>query len=321
MMMQHANMATYIKHYQSRRVTADTRAIVSGMEPQHDLMRAACRMLRWIDPDRPQELTDEQSRSVNQHPAVSELVRQRADLKQAGVGPSDSEYKRLNSEIAGERRQQREALLKKLREEWDVENPVREIELQLSGFKFDQNVKTSLDLADGMPLTQRRLVETIITLPGTTLEEETRRRNDAINAVTAHCQFQEGGAAAQGRRPTKQKVSIVVPVVDPQVAAAESEKRALDTAILSVFNEKRPTVCFLYLGEGIINSFGKPGDLSKHFNRKHLRHITDQDRLECKVCQMPLKSKNYLQNHVRRIHGTISAIFPETDSLKKGLFN
>jgi hypothetical protein len=53
MMLQHAKMETYIKHYLPRRVTADTRAIVSGMEPQHDLMRAACRMLRWIDPDRP----------------------------------------------------------------------------------------------------------------------------------------------------------------------------------------------------------------------------------------------------------------------------
>lgn len=88
MMLQHAKMETYIKHYLPRRVTADTRAIVSGMEPQHDLMRAACRMLRWIDPDRPQELMDEQSRSVNQHPNVLELVGQRAALKQAGVAPA-----------------------------------------------------------------------------------------------------------------------------------------------------------------------------------------------------------------------------------------
>jgi hypothetical protein len=68
MMLQHGKMETYIKYYLPRRVTADTRAIVSGTEPQHDLMRAACRMLRWIDPDRPQELTDEETRSVNQHP-------------------------------------------------------------------------------------------------------------------------------------------------------------------------------------------------------------------------------------------------------------
>lgn len=57
------------------------------------------------------------------------------------------------------------------------------------GFKFDQDVKTSLDLADNMPQMQRRLVETIITLPGTTLKEESCWRNDAINAVAAHGQF------------------------------------------------------------------------------------------------------------------------------------
>lgn len=31
-------------------------------ELQRDLMRAACRMTRWIDPDRPQELTPEETR-------------------------------------------------------------------------------------------------------------------------------------------------------------------------------------------------------------------------------------------------------------------
>ena len=126
-------------------------------------MQATYWMLRWIDPDVLQEFTDEQSRSVNQHSAVRELVGQRATLKLAGVGPSHPEHKKLNSEIIGERRRQREALLKKLREDWGVENPVREIELQFSGFKFDQDVKTSLDLADDMPVIQRRLVKTIIT--------------------------------------------------------------------------------------------------------------------------------------------------------------
>jgi hypothetical protein len=112
-------------------------------------------------------------------------------------------YKKLNSEISSERSRQRDRLLKKLRKEWDVENPLREIEQQLSGFRFDQDVETSLDLGGDMPLTQRRLVEAIITLLGTTLEEETRRCNVAIHAVTAHCQLQEGGAAAQGRLSLK----------------------------------------------------------------------------------------------------------------------
>jgi hypothetical protein len=128
-----------------------------------------------------------------------------------------------------------------------------------------------------MPLTQRRLVEIIVTLPGTTLSEETRRRNDAINAVAAHCQFQEGGAVALGRPSTKQKGPTPVQEVDPPVAAAEAEKQPLDAASLSVFKEKRPTICFLCLGEKLIKSFAKPGDLSKYFKRKHLRHMSDKE--------------------------------------------
>jgi hypothetical protein len=65
------------------------------------------------------------------------------------------DYPALNREITSERLQQRRALLKKLQAQWDVEIPVREIELQLSGLKFDQNVKTTLDLADDVPQTQR----------------------------------------------------------------------------------------------------------------------------------------------------------------------
>jgi hypothetical protein len=35
-----------------------------------------------------------------------------------------------------------------------------------------------------------------MTLSGTTIEEEFRRRNTAIDIVVAYCYFQEGGAAA-----------------------------------------------------------------------------------------------------------------------------
>jgi hypothetical protein len=45
-MLQHVKIDTFIKHYLLRRVTADTRGIVSGYEPQRDLMRAAYRITR-----------------------------------------------------------------------------------------------------------------------------------------------------------------------------------------------------------------------------------------------------------------------------------
>lgn len=70
---------------------------------------------------------------------------------------------------------------------------VREIELQLSGLKFTKDVKTTLGLSDVMPPAQRRLVETVMILPGTTLEEEFHRRDAAIDAVVVYCRFEESG--------------------------------------------------------------------------------------------------------------------------------
>jgi hypothetical protein len=70
-----------------------------------------------------------------------------------------------------------------------LEYPVDEIERQLSRLKLSQDVKTILNQNDEMPPLQKRLAETVITLPGTTIDKEFRRRNAAIDAVAAYCYF------------------------------------------------------------------------------------------------------------------------------------
>ncbi|KAI9765782.1 MAG: hypothetical protein M1839_005382 [Geoglossum umbratile] len=310
MMLQHANIDTFIKHYLPRRVTADVRAIVSGYEPQKDLMRAACRMTRWIDPNRPQNLTREQSQSVDKHHRLRQLLAQRArwNRRFKGAATKQPGYGSLSSDIVNLRQRLRATLLKKLRDQWDVENPVNEVELQLSGLKFNDNPGTKVQVIDEMPLMQKRLVKTVMTMPGTTVEEEFCRRNAAIDTVAAYCHFQEGGAVAmpRGRPPTQAKGAC------PQLVAVDAEKQALSAAMLLVFTEKRPTICFVCLGEASlpfekrVYSFGSPGDLTKHFKRKHLSNIRGGDWIGCKVCRMSLEHKMHLQNHAARIHGTVS---------------
>ena len=316
MMMQHAKIDTFIKHYLRRTVTADTRAIVSGYEPQRDLMRAACRMTRWIDPDRPQELTPEESWSVNQDPAVCRLVTEREKWKRRFQGTATQQpgYRIIGCAIFNTRQRLRAALLKHVQARWDLEHPVDEIERQLSGLKLSQDVKTTLDQNDEMPPLQKRLAETVMTLPGTTIEEEFRRRNAAIDAVAAYCHFQEGGAAALPRKRSSTRRTSPEPSTETrlQLSAAEAEKQALRDAMLLVFTEKRTTTCFLCLGEPSLPfekrtyKYASPGDLTKHFKRKHLAHIKEGDRLECKVCRMGLEHKQHLQNHAESIHGTVS---------------
>jgi hypothetical protein len=316
MMIQHAKIDTFIKHYLRRTVTTNTRAIVSGYEPQRDLMRAACRMTRWIDPDRPQELTPEESLSVNEDPVVRRLVAEREKWKRRFQGTATQQpgYRIIGRAIFNTRQRLRAALLKHVQERWDLEHPVDEIERQLSGLKLSQDVKTTLDQNDEMPPLQKRLAETVMTLPGTTIEEEFRRRNAAIDAVAAYCHFQEGGAAAQPRKRSSTRRASPMPSkeTNPQLAAAEAEKQALSDAMLLVFTEKRTTTCFLCLGEQSLPfekrtyKFASPGDLTKHFKRKHLAHIKEGDRLRCKVCRMGLQHKQHLQNHAETIHGTVS---------------
>ncbi|KAH8587509.1 hypothetical protein B0O99DRAFT_656371 [Bisporella sp. PMI_857] len=291
----HADARTFVKHYLPRRVTADTAAIVRGLEPQHELMRAACRMSRWINPDRPQELTEEQSSSVNTDPGIQQLLARRTQSK--------SHF--------NERQRQRAALLKQVQSKWDLEHPVQEIELQLSGFKFTEDVKATLDLSDEMPPIQRRLVETVMTPPRTTLEEKFRHRNAAIDAVAVYCKYEEGGPP-RGRQPRRKASILLSPTLDPQVMAAMAEEKALNAAMLSVFTEKRPLICFVCLGrkslsfEKRVYTFASPGDLTKHFKRKHLSQINEGQKPYCNICPMQLEHKMPFQSHAFAIHGTVS---------------
>jgi hypothetical protein len=120
-----------------------------------------------------------------------------------------------------------------------------------------------------------------MTLPGTTIKEEFRRYNTAVDAVAAYCHFQEGGAAAQPRaRPSTRRASPTPSKeTNPQLAAAKAEKQALIDAMVLMFTGKRTTTCFLCLGEQSLPfekrtyKFASLGDLTKHFKRKHLAHI------------------------------------------------
>ena len=108
------------------------------------------------------------------------------------------------------------------------------------------------------------------------------------------------------RPPTQAKEAC------PQLVAADAEKQALSAAMLLVFTEKRPTICFVCLGEASlpfekrVYSFASPGDLTKHFKRKHLSNIRGGDWIRCKVCRMSLEHKMHLRNHALKIHETVS---------------
>ncbi|KAI9889389.1 MAG: hypothetical protein M1814_005325 [Vezdaea aestivalis] len=309
LMMQHADTRTFLKYYLSRRITADTQAIVRGLAPQDDLIRAACRMSRWIDRRRPWKLTAEQSLSVNEDPRICRLLECRAKLK--GRPSRWKQYERLGQEITNERQRLRYALRQSIRKGWDTEQALIDIERQLSGGGFEKELKMQLESSVELTPEHKRLIETIMSLPGSTIEEEIDRRNSAINAIAAYCTVEEGGNYRPRRQINPAKIPLR-PKSPKENKSSQDTESALQKAIVSVYQERRPKVCFLCLGneklplEKRMYAYSAPGDLSKHFRRKHLKHIVGDEEIECKLCSEVLTGKMHLQNHACRIHGTVS---------------
>jgi hypothetical protein len=106
-----------------------------------------------------------------------------------------------------------------------------------------------------------------------------------VDKVATYCHFLEWGAAALPRaRPSTRRVSPTLSKeTNPQPVATKAEKQALSNAMLLVFTENHH--CFLCLKEQNLPfekrtyKFASPGDLTKHFKRKHLAYIKERDRL------------------------------------------
>ena len=160
---------------------------------------------------------------------------------------------------------------------------------------------------------QKLLVEALAAPVDNTLEGQYRRRDRTIDAIAAYCPVEEGCAV----RPTQTTASTRQPITTHDRPADSP----LHTATRSDFvkdKKERPKICFVCIGkalslppdnpkvENLTYKFYISGDLTKHFKWKHLATIKEGDRLECKLCQMPLEHKIHIQSHIYRVYRTVS---------------
>ena len=227
-------------------------------------------MSHSIDPRRPRKLTTEQSASVNSLPCIVKLNRR--IVKLSGVrGDSEGEekYQKACRHLQSEKQRQRRLLLVDLVDRFKKEQPVIDSERQLPGKVVDKDTRDALERSDQVTPEHFLLIDAILTLPETSLENENRRR---INAITAYCGIEEG--------PASHRIQCGRPVKDdsPPVLKAK-EPDALSQAIRSIKREKRPTKCFVCLGNLSLTlrervaSYATSGSLSRHFLRKHVRRL------------------------------------------------
>jgi hypothetical protein len=233
---------------------------------------------------------------------------------------ADEQYDRSVKQLRNEKGRQRHRLIRENLERYKNEQPVIDSERQLSGKVVDEEVLVALERTGYMTPQHMTLIDTVLTMPGTTIEKEYKRRIAAINAVIAVCDAEEG-APSRSRVTQKRSADAV-----DMLPAAPLPKRqnsfppdksddTFSNAIASVCVKsptERPTICFICLGSpGMPQSdrlrmYKNSGSLSRHFVNKHIKPFPKDMGCECSICGVKLESKSVLLNHAERVHGTVS---------------
>ncbi|VTT72992.1 unnamed protein product [Fusarium fujikuroi] len=324
LLLQHANSNTFRKHYLGRVVSVDTMAVVRRTKQQNALMRQACSIGYSASTRRPTHLTAEQSAAVDGDPEIQKLVHQRQELRKVAKGSPKAREKieSITKALQSLRVKLRRELKQQYRQGWSRKQAVVDIERQLAGQTFEESPSPSDESsysAQEQHPAQKRLFEALTAPVADTLEGEHQRRNNAVLAVMAYCPVQESPV------PRTRNQAMVTKNRSPlRLNTAGKEPQPMNdigTAIASVFvtnRDERSRRCFLCIGtattlqpsdpaiERLINPFYSPGDLSKHFKRRHLSNLQPNERLHCRLCDETLDHKMHLQNHAETVHGTVS---------------
>ncbi|CAG7956785.1 unnamed protein product [Penicillium salamii] len=233
---------------------------------------------------------------------------------------ADEQYNRSVKQLRNEKGRQRNHLIRENLERYKNEQPVVDSERQLSGKVVDEEVLVALERTGYVTPQHMTLIDTVLTMPGTTIEKEYERRIAAINAVIAVCDAEEGAPSrsrvARKRSADPGDMLPTAPLPKRQNSSPSGESDdAFSKAIASVCvksPEERPTICFICLGtprlpqSERLRMYKNSGSLSRHFVSKHVKPFSNDMHCECSICGEKLKSKSMLLNHAERVHGTVS---------------
>jgi hypothetical protein len=161
-----------------------------------------------------------------------------------------------------------------------------------------------------MTLEHLLLIDTILTLSETSLENENQQRIAAVNAITVYCSVEEGPAfcCIQRGRLVKDDSLLVLKAEEPN---------ALSQAIRSIKREKRLTKCFVCLRNLSLTLhkrvalYATLSSLSRHFLRKHIDRLQRELYIDCWICSVRLEDRVQLLIHTERFHRTVSQSLAE----------
>jgi hypothetical protein len=109
-----------------------------------------------------------------------------------GDAEGEEKYQKAIRRLRSEKQRQCRLLLIELVDRFKKEQPVIDSERQLSGKVVDEDTRDELEQSDQLTPEHLFLIDAILMLPEMSLENESRCRIAAINAITMYCGVEEG---------------------------------------------------------------------------------------------------------------------------------
>ena len=227
-------------------------------------------------------------------------------------------YNEAQRKYRNEWQRQRNRLIRENLERYKNEQPVIDVERQLAGRLVDEEVMEALQRTGYMTPQHMTLIDTVLTMPGATVEQEYKRRISAINAVIAFCDVQEGYPTRQPNANKKRRATDALPPTSarrqgsPRVDDVETAFRQAMASVCIKSAGERPTICFLCVANSKLPAmerlrvYSTPGSLTRHFIDKHIKRFPKDVRVRCNVCNEDLLHKSALMNHAEQAHGIVS---------------
>lgn len=318
MILQHANSRVFERNYLPRYITQDTQAAYRGLEPQVELTRLASGMKRTIDTRQPMRLTLKQLAAVDQHPEVRLLFRTKNALKkriraefgsvtQATKAMVYDTYRQIRKDYEKTRKAHSRAAMKALQAGFRKQQALLDIAKQLgragtpNPLNEDCEVVAETDpntIAEHLSEERTAVLLALFSPSSPDINEERRRRCEAINAITTLCKQQEPSFPSRNRHQTS---SCIV------------KQTASHTTIPEILSrECTPTQCIFCLGNVSLpqakrrKAFRDRYTLRDHFVRIHLDRLPNDQPIRCPhpSCLELLQHKQHLRNHALQVHFT-----------------
>ncbi|MCJ1249974.1 hypothetical protein MMC30_007200 [Trapelia coarctata] len=332
--MDHADGAIFQRNYLSRMIRYDIQAAYRGTDPKTELIRAAGRMSRLMDPRRPKKLTDEQKEEIRYEPAIKrsgsqcerlfhEIRNEFTFVYRAKGKPIHDQYQRARLDAYAIIRARERAALVEIQARYDATVPLQDMQAQIDGNTESIETQLTRDIVQ-YSFAERFCLANVFLTSRSKEGYKVADRAAFVDNLIRLCRRYETRVSTRKR---KRHSSIKIEVEETKSEDTESEAEEASTLELeepiakrnrtcnsprtTILVDCKPFQCLVCTGrtelsiEDRLHNYGSKDSLKRHFHRTHPKFDDHSVCPHPKCPNVVFEFNTNFLNHAALVHGII----------------